>query len=92
MNSGHTHFLQFSLVSDSSNTPIVIAILETTPGLSLSCLYLDPSGVPDLAAMAGSFAFVDAVAANTRQTNDALNGVAGGCAAGFLAGVRCACS
>lgn len=38
--------------------------------------------------MAASFAFVDAVTANTRQTNDALNGAAGGCAAGFLAGVR----
>lgn len=38
--------------------------------------------------MAGTFAFVDAVTANTRQTDDALNGVAGGCAAGFLAGVR----
>lgn len=41
--------------------------------------------------MAGSFAFTDAVVANTRQTDDALNGVAGGCAAGFLAGVRSAC-
>lgn len=38
--------------------------------------------------MAASFAFVEAATANTRQTNDALNGAAGGCAAGFLAGVR----
>jgi hypothetical protein len=40
------------------------------------------------ASMAASFALVDATTANTRQTDDALNGVAGGCAAGFLAGIR----
>ena len=36
-----------------------------------------------------SFAFTDAVVANYRQTDDAVNGFAGGCAAGFLAGLRC---
>lgn len=38
--------------------------------------------------MGASFAFTESFVANTRQRNDALNGVAGGCAAGFLAGIR----
>lgn len=41
-----------------------------------------------LAAMGFTFAFTDSFVANTREKDDALNGVAGGCAAGFLAGVR----
>ncbi|OCF32601.1 hypothetical protein I317_00370 [Kwoniella heveanensis CBS 569] len=40
------------------------------------------------AAMGFSFSFVQAFTANIRETDDALNGAAGGCAAGFLAGVR----
>ncbi|KAH7913008.1 hypothetical protein BJ138DRAFT_1147044 [Hygrophoropsis aurantiaca] len=40
------------------------------------------------AAMGATFAFTEAVVANQREKNDALNGVAGGCAAGFLAGLR----
>ncbi|WWC86895.1 uncharacterized protein L201_001774 [Kwoniella dendrophila CBS 6074] len=40
------------------------------------------------AAMGFSFSFVQAITANIRETDDALNGAAGGCAAGFLAGVR----
>jgi len=40
------------------------------------------------AAMGFTFALTDAVVANTREKDDALNGVAGGCAAGFLAGIR----
>lgn len=32
--------------------------------------------------------FTEAVVANQRETDDALNGLAGGCAAGFLAGIR----
>ncbi|KAK4685972.1 hypothetical protein P7C73_g4162, partial [Tremellales sp. Uapishka_1] len=40
------------------------------------------------AAMGFAFSFTQAAVANVRQTNDALNGVAGGCAAGFVAGVR----
>ncbi|KJA29434.1 hypothetical protein HYPSUDRAFT_32893 [Hypholoma sublateritium FD-334 SS-4] len=40
------------------------------------------------AAMGASFAFTEAYVANLREKNDALNGTAGGCAAGFLAGVR----
>ncbi|KAH7929325.1 hypothetical protein BV22DRAFT_1081075 [Leucogyrophana mollusca] len=40
------------------------------------------------AAMGAAFAFTEAVVANQRETNDALNGAAGGCAAGFLAGLR----
>lgn len=48
--------------------------------------YLD--AFAKLASMTASFALVDATTANTRQTDDALNGVAGGCAAGFLAGIR----
>ena len=38
--------------------------------------------------MGGSFAFTEAAVANTRQKDDAWNGAAGGCAAGFLAGIR----
>lgn len=40
------------------------------------------------AAMGAAFAFTEAAIANQRETNDALNGIAGGCAAGFLAGLR----
>lgn len=40
------------------------------------------------AAMGAAFAFTEATVANQRETNDALNGIAGGCAAGFLAGLR----
>jgi len=40
------------------------------------------------AAMGATFALTEAVVANQREKNDSLNGVAGGCAAGFLAGVR----
>lgn len=38
--------------------------------------------------MGGAFAFTDAFVANERQTEDHLNKAAGGCAAGFLAGMR----
>ncbi|KAK7694743.1 hypothetical protein QCA50_001931 [Cerrena zonata] len=40
------------------------------------------------AAMGASFALTESVVANARAKDDALNGVAGGCAAGFLAGIR----
>jgi len=40
------------------------------------------------AAMGATFAATESIVANSRGTDDALNGVAGGCAAGFLAGVR----
>ncbi|KAI0082301.1 hypothetical protein K474DRAFT_1703304 [Panus rudis PR-1116 ss-1] len=40
------------------------------------------------AAMGAAFALTESVVANTREKDDALNGVAGGCAAGFLAGIR----
>ncbi|OBZ78877.1 NADH-ubiquinone oxidoreductase 21 subunit, partial [Grifola frondosa] len=40
------------------------------------------------AAMGATFAFTEAVVANQREKDDALNGAAGGCAAGFLAGIR----
>lgn len=40
------------------------------------------------AAMGATFAFTESAVANQRQKDDALNGVAGGCAAGFLAGIR----
>lgn len=39
--------------------------------------------------MGATFAGTRSVVANTRQVDDSLNGVAGGCAAGFLAGIRC---
>ena len=41
--------------------------------------------------MGATFALAESVVANQRQKDDALNGVAGGCAAGFLAGIRGAC-
>lgn len=41
-----------------------------------------------VAAMGATFALTEAVVSNQRQTNDALNGAAGACAAGFLAGIR----
>ncbi|PPQ87029.1 hypothetical protein CVT25_000006 [Psilocybe cyanescens] len=40
------------------------------------------------AAMGAAFKFTETYVANERQKHDALNGAAGGCAAGFLAGVR----
>lgn len=40
------------------------------------------------AAMGATFAATESIVANQRETQDALNGVAGGCAAGFLAGIR----
>ncbi|KAJ8083965.1 hypothetical protein PQX77_007246 [Marasmius sp. AFHP31] len=40
------------------------------------------------AAMGATFAFTESFVANQRQTDDALNAAAGGCAAGFLAGIR----
>ena len=38
--------------------------------------------------MGATFAMTESVVANQRETDDVLNGVAGGCAAGFLAGIR----
>jgi hypothetical protein len=38
--------------------------------------------------MGATFAATESVVANQREKQDALNGVAGGCAAGFLAGIR----
>ncbi|KAI0932099.1 hypothetical protein AcW1_000684 [Taiwanofungus camphoratus] len=40
------------------------------------------------AAMGATFALTEAVVANKREKDDALNGAAGACAAGFLAGIR----
>ncbi|TFK94457.1 hypothetical protein K466DRAFT_536109 [Polyporus arcularius HHB13444] len=40
------------------------------------------------AAMGATFALTESVVANQRQIDDPLNGAAGGCAAGFLAGIR----
>ncbi|TFY72870.1 hypothetical protein EVG20_g125 [Dentipellis fragilis] len=40
------------------------------------------------AAMGATFAGTEAFVANQRQKDDPLNGVVGGCAAGFLAGIR----
>jgi len=40
------------------------------------------------AAMGAAFTFVDSSVANYREKDDALNGVVGGCAAGFIAGLR----
>jgi len=41
-----------------------------------------------LAAMGATFAFTESFVANQREKNDALNGAIGGCAAGFLAGIK----
>lgn len=38
--------------------------------------------------MGATFAAAEAITANQREKDDALNGMAGGCAAGFLAGIR----
>lgn len=38
--------------------------------------------------MGGTFAATEAIVANQREKEDTVNGMAGGCAAGFLAGVR----
>ncbi|KAH9898310.1 hypothetical protein C8Q73DRAFT_641557 [Cubamyces lactineus] len=40
------------------------------------------------AAMGATFALTESVVANQRQVDDPLNGAAGACAAGFLAGIR----
>jgi len=40
------------------------------------------------AAMGASFALTEAVVGNAREKEDYVNGAAGGCAAGFLAGIR----
>lgn len=38
--------------------------------------------------MGATFAFTEGFVANQREKNDALNGAIGGCAAGFLAGIK----
>lgn len=38
--------------------------------------------------MGVTFAATESIVANTRQKDDYMNGAAGGCAAGFLAGLR----
>ncbi|CCL99017.1 uncharacterized protein FIBRA_01026 [Fibroporia radiculosa] len=40
------------------------------------------------AAMGATFALTEAAVANSREKDDAVNGAAGACAAGFLAGIR----
>ncbi|KAG2369377.1 NADH dehydrogenase 1 alpha subcomplex [Suillus spraguei] len=52
--------------------------------------FLTRSGgtIGTFAAMGAAFAFTESAVANQRETNDALNGIAGGCAAGFLAGLK----
>jgi len=52
--------------------------------------FLTRSGgtIGTFAAMGAAFAMTESVVANQREKKDALNGVAGGCAAGFLAGLR----
>ncbi|KAF9270186.1 hypothetical protein L218DRAFT_952370 [Marasmius fiardii PR-910] len=46
------------------------------------------STITFFAAMSATFAFTEAAVANQRLKDDSLNSVAGGCAAGFLAGIR----
>ena len=41
-----------------------------------------------IAAMGFTFAATESFVANTRETKDPINAAAGGCAAGFLAGLR----
>ena len=45
----------------------------------------------NVALFLGTYAFVDDVAANIRQKDDHVNEFAGGCAAGFLTGLRSGC-
>jgi hypothetical protein len=42
----------------------------------------------NIAAMGATFAAAEAVTANVREKEDSINGAAGGCAAGFLAGIK----
>ena len=42
--------------------------------------------------MGATFAATESIVANTRKKNDPINGAAGGCAAGFLAGLRGTCN
>ncbi|PWN25613.1 hypothetical protein BDZ90DRAFT_234051 [Jaminaea rosea] len=46
------------------------------------------STVAFFTAAAGTFAFTDAMVANVRQEDGAMNAAAGGCAAGFVAGAQ----
>ena len=46
------------------------------------------SDVQMLAAMGATLAATEAYVANQREKDDAVNGLAGGCAAGFLLGLR----
>ncbi|KAJ7706240.1 hypothetical protein B0H17DRAFT_1036363 [Mycena rosella] len=48
--------------------------------------FLGPVGI--LTAVGATFAVTEAVVANQRETDDAMNGAAGACAAGFLLGLR----
>ena len=51
------------------------------------CCLEDDVG-PSPAAMGATFAFTEATIRNERRKDDAWNGAAGACAAGFLAGLR----
>ncbi|KAK0564375.1 hypothetical protein OC861_004315 [Tilletia horrida] len=44
------------------------------------------STIAIMAAMGGTFAYADSLTANIRESNDALNAAAGGCAAGLVMG------
>jgi hypothetical protein len=56
-----------------------------------AALPLNNTLIRSIAAMGATFAATESIVANQREKQDALNGVAGGCAAGFLAGIRGAC-
>ncbi|KAJ7487544.1 hypothetical protein B0H11DRAFT_2013789 [Mycena galericulata] len=48
--------------------------------------FFGPIGI--FTAVGATFALTESVVANQRQTNDAINGASGACAAGFLLGLR----
>ncbi|KZT55961.1 hypothetical protein CALCODRAFT_337028 [Calocera cornea HHB12733] len=62
--------------------------LETHGKGAAGVLTRTGSTIGFFAAMGAVFSYTEASIANARATDDAWNGAAGGCAAGFLAGIR----
>jgi hypothetical protein len=74
---------------------LVSSLAQEAPSVSLVRELVDSEVVGTharplyVAAMGATFAFTESFVANQRKKDDYLNGVAGGCAAGFLAGIKC---
>lgn len=72
----------------SGSGPLQVVIQGFSVRAYLCAHYALNSLVRITAAMGAAFALTETAVANSREKTDPLNGVAGGCAAGFLAGVR----